>query len=377
METSTELFSFDLPPAFIAQEPMEPRDQSRLMLLDRKTGAWRHEQFFQIVDELKAGDVLVMNNTKVFKARLRGKVGKKEVEVFLLRPLDEGRWEVLLKPGRAVVKGLPITFDGWKCEVMEKRKDGTVVFLCDQPKEVILAYADAHGEIPTPPYVKKIPANLEMYQTVYAEKTGSVAAPTAGFHFTPALLQKIRTKGVKIEFVTLHVGIGTFRPIKAGTLEEHKMHSEFVEVAPAVAQRINRAKEEGRCVIAVGTTTVRVLEGIAAGSLLGGAGRPAMGPPPARSPANGGASTGGVIAEPGPSALLPMTGFTGDVNLFITPGFEFKIVDAIITNFHLPKSTLLVLVSAFAGREHILAAYQEAIRQGYRFYSFGDAMLIQ
>lgn len=205
----------------------------------------------------------------------------------------------------------------------------------------MIDYANTHGQIPIPPYVHEVPARLDQYQTVYAQETGSVAAPTAGFHFTDELLKQIRAKGVEIQFVTLHVGLGTFRPMKSETIEEHQMHSEFVSIPPSVAEAINHAKQEGRRVIAVGTTTVRTLEGVAA------------------------------LHE---SRLAP---FVGDVNLFITPGFDFRVVDALITNFHLPKSTLLVLVSAFAGREQILAAYHEAIRERYRFFSFGDAMMIR
>ncbi len=231
--------------------------------------------------------------------------------------------------------------------------------------ENVLAFADKHGEVPTPPYIKKVPEKLETYQTVYAEKVGSVAAPTAGFHFTPRLVEEIKKKEVQIEFVTLHVGLGTFRPMKTETIEEHEMHAEFVEIAPDVAKRINQAKRDGRRVIAVGTTTVRTLEGVA------------MSATPPNLPLERGGSIMNVPLFKGDYRGLPATGFIGDVNLFITPGFDFKIVDALVTNFHLPKSTLLVLVSAFAGREHILAAYEEAIKQDYRFYSFGDAMFIQ
>jgi len=341
MATPISLFSYILPPERIAQEPIEPRDHSRLMVLDRKTGAWQHRRFFEILDELRAGDLLVLNDSKVFKARLHGRVWGKNVEVFLLRrhSVADGKqekWETLLKPGRIVTVGEQIVFEDLVATVLEKKKDGVVWVSFDKPFEEVLAYTDAHGEVPTPPYVKSVLSDLSKYQTVYAKETGSVAAPTAGFHFTPRLLEKVKAKGAQIAFITLHVGIGTFRPVKTETLEVHEMHAEFVMIGSGTAGRIAAAKREGRRVIAVGTTTVRALEG-------------------------------GGIEE----------GKLGDVNLFITPGFEFRIIDGLITNFHLPKSTLLVLVSAFAGRESVLRAYEEAVRMGYRFFSFGDAMFIR
>jgi len=326
------LFDYYLPSEQIAQKPVRPRDHSRLLVIDRKTGATVHKQFFEIADELRAGDVLVMNDTKVFKARLRAG----EIEVFLLR--GEGReWSALLRPGRKARIGDTFDLGGLVAEVREKSEDGIATLQFDAGVPEVLAFTDAHGEIPVPPYVEKAPEKLEDYQTVYAKTVGSVAAPTAGFHFTPELIETLKAKGVQFEFVTLHVGIGTFRPVKTETLEEHEMHREFVSIDAETAARINAAKREGRRVIAVGTTTVRALEG----------------------------------------SGVPKIGFAGDVNLFITPGFDFKIIDGLITNFHLPKSTLLVLVSALAGREHILAAYEEAVRLGYRFFSFGDAMFIR
>ena len=346
MSTPISFFDYTLPPERIAQEPLEPRDSSRLLVMDRKTGEREHKIFHDIVGLLKKGDVLVMNNTKVFKARLRGKRFEKEFEVFLLRPLDgamEGSslWHALVRPGKKLHEGNFIEIAGISPTVVEKREDGSVVLVFPISTEEVFAFADAFGEIPTPPYVKKTPQDLKIYQTVYARETGSVAAPTAGFHFTPRLLESLKGKGVQIEYVTLHVGLGTFRPVKTETLEEHEMHAEYVHLAPETAARLNAAKQEGRRVIAVGTTTVRVLEGIA--SLKDG---------------------------------LPESGFTGDINIFITPGFQFRVIDGLITNFHLPKSTLLVLVSAFSSRESILAAYEEAIKLGYRFYSFGDAVFI-
>lgn len=342
MKTSVELFDYILPPERIAQVPVEPRDASRLLVLDRATGKMEHRTFRDIVDELRAGDVLVMNDSKVFKARLRGKRFEKEFEVFLLRPLEgalsgSSIWHALVRPGRMLHVGNFIELAGLTATVAEKREDGSVVLTFPVSDADVFVFADEYGEIPVPPYVEKAPDQLSDYQTVYAKHTGSVAAPTAGFHFTRALIDELNAKGVQFEFVTLHVGLGTFRPMKSATLEEHQMHAEFVTIDSATAERINTAKREGRRVIAVGTTTVRALEG----------------------------------------SGIPADGFSGEVNLFITPGFDFNVVDALITNFHLPKSTLLVLISAFAGREHVLAAYAEAIKQGYRFYSFGDAMFIR
>ncbi len=340
MPTPIELFDYELPPELIAQHSVEPRDHSRLMLLDRESGVTQEKQFFGIIDELHEGDVLVMNNTKVFRARLRGSVGEHELEVFLLRPRGDA-WDVLVRPGRRVSVGDTMKIGDVSGEVVSKSDVMSVQF--DLSDQQLIDYANAHGEIPIPPYVSEVPDSIEKYQTVYAEQTGSVAAPTAGFHFTEELLEKIRAKGVSIEYVTLHVGIGTFRPVKTDTLEEHKMHAEYVTIAPEVAQRINATKREGRRVIAVGTTTVRTLEGVAADH----------------------------------EWSLPAEGFSGDVNLFITPGFTFNVIDALITNFHLPKSTLLVLVSAFAGREHVLSAYDQAVQGEFRFFSFGDAMFIR
>ncbi len=337
----TSLFDYHLSDGQIAQHSVEPRDQSRLMVLDRNTGKWEHKRFFEIVDELQTGDVLVFNDTKVFRARLKTSDG---LEVFLLRAKDAMKWETLIRPGKKVSIGQKIDVGTLSGCVLEKKLDGVVVIEFDCSPEDVIAFANEHGEIPIPPYVKEQPTTLDQYQTIYAKQTGSVAAPTAGFHFTQRLMDELKEKGVQCEFVTLHVGIGTFRPMKSETLEAHEMHSEFVSLDAATAERINQAKQEGRRVIAVGTTTVRTLEGIAQLSL-----RQAQG----------------------------ITSYTGDINLFIKPGFDFKIIDGLITNFHLPRSTLLVLVSAFAGREHILAAYEEAIKQDYRFFSFGDAMFIR
>lgn len=344
VSTPISLFDYILPPERIAQSPVEPRDHSQLLVLNRQTSMIEHRRFFNIIEYFRPGDVLVMNDTKVFKARLRGKVKEAEIEVFLLRSL-ENVWQALLKSGRKVKIGDEIIFYGLTAKVLSKAEDGTAELLFSVSAAEVLAFTDQHGEVPVPPYVKQVPEKLETYQTVYAREIGSVAAPTAGFHFTKELLEKIKEKGIEIEFITLHIGLGTFRPVKSKTLEEHEMHSEFVEIKPEVAQRINSAKKEGRRIIAVGTTTTRALEGVA--------------------------------SQPSAfSCLLPASGFLGEVNLFIIPGFKFNIIDALITNFHLPKSTLLVLVSAFSSRENILHVYEEAKKEKYRFYSFGDAMFI-
>lgn len=337
-------FTYELPPEYIAQHPIEPRDRCRLMALDRTTGATAHRRFFEIVDYVRPGDLLVWNNTKVFKARLFGTIASgAEVEIFLVRPTetDDHVWEVLARPGKKLHVGEVVLFaDDFSCTVREKRADGTVLVAFELSSADVRALANAHGHVPVPPYVGDEPPELHQYQTVYAKHEGSVAAPTAGFHFTPALIERLREQGVEFAEVTLHVGLGTFQPMKTDTLEEHQMHSEWVQVSADTASQINRAKSEGRRVIAVGTTTVRTLEGVEA-------------------------LHRGVVAP-----------YSGEVNLFITPGFTFNVIDGLITNFHLPKSTLLVLVSAFAGRERVLAAYEEAKREGYLFYSFGDAMFI-
>jgi len=319
-----------------------------------------------VVNYLKKGDLLVWNNTRVFKARLKGVpmlderadgVSKKidttgrilnasPVEIFLVRPMENNKvWKVLAKPGKKLRLGMKVVFaEDFFCEILLKENDGTFLVQFEDDDAEVRAKADKYGEVPTPPYIGAEDCNkfVERYQTIYAKEDGSVAAPTAGFHFTPELIAELKNKGVEFAEVTLHVGLGTFLPVKAAKAEDHKMHGEWVEVTAKNADLINQAKAEGRRVVAVGTTTVRVLEGVAK-------------------------MYEGVLRS-----------YSGDINIFITPGFEFKIVDALITNFHLPKSTLIMLVSAFVGgRKFLLECYDVAVKEKYRFYSFGDAMLIE
>ncbi len=349
----TSEFDYFLPEALIAQKSVEPRDHSRLLIVDKTKKVYQQKQFFDIIDFLRPGDLLVWNNSKVFKARLLGRLlsqnnqglweHQRDVEIFLVRQMENfGVWKVLGKPGRHIENGMRVEFaPDFVCDVMLKEKDGTILVSFGLSEDEVRAKANQYGRIPIPPYVKDEPHELEMYQTVYSKHEGSVAAPTAGFHFTPELIEKIKAKGVDFAEVTLHVGLGTFLPVKTENIEEHTMHSEVVELTEDNADKINRAKREGRRVIAVGTTTVRTLEGLAQFS-------------------------GKELYE-----------FRGEINIFITPGFEFKIIDALITNFHLPKSTLLMLVSAFAGdREFMLQCYQHAVADQFRFFSFGDAMFI-
>lgn len=348
-------FEYRLPVDRIAQFPITPRDHSRLMVVNREGKTMAHERFFDIVNHLKAGDLLVWNNSKVFKARLFGKLlsqngnglweHKRDIEVFLVRPMENfGVWKILAKPGRHVRHGMRVEFaPDFFCDVLVKETGGSILVQFGGDEETVRKLANQYGHIPVPPYVKDEPHELESYQTVYAEHEGSVAAPTAGFHFTPELIEKLKNKGVDFAEVTLHVGLGTFLPVKTERVDDHIMHSEWVELTEENAEKINRAKEAKRRVIAVGTTTVRTLEGIA------------------QLPVN---------------KYRPKV-FTGDINIFIKPGFKFHVVDALITNFHLPKSTLLMLVAAFVGdRQFILECYEKAVEEHYRFYSFGDAMFI-
>ena len=333
-------FMYDLPEERIAQTPVEPRDHSRLMVLHRDTDQIEHKHFYDVIDYLNPGDVLVINETRVIPARLFGeRAGGGACEVLLLRQLGPKRWETLVKPGKKLKPGAEITFGGGRlrARIAETTDVGgrIVDFDCDGTFEAAL---DELGEMPLPPYIHERLQDKERYQTVYAKQEGSAAAPTAGLHFTPELLDRIREKGVDVVPVLLHVGLGTFRPVKTENVEEHEMHSEYFEVTAEAAARINAARERGGRVVAVGTTSVRTLES---------------------------------AAENG--VLLPRR---GETSIFIKPGYRFQMVDALITNFHLPGSTLVMLVSALYDRERILAAYAEAVRDGYRFFSFGDAMLI-
>ena len=334
-------FDFDLPEALIAQHPVEPRDASRLMVVNRDNKRIEHHTFRDLVSLLKKGDVLVLNNTRVIPARL---IGEKEgteakIEVLLLKRLELDVWEALVKPGKRLKAGQTVHFGNGllTCVLLDILDNGNrkVRFTYSGVFETIL---DQLGQMPLPPYITAQLQDQGRYQTVYAKERGSVAAPTAGLHFTPELLDELQKKGVEIVEILLHVGLGTFRPVKVEDIREHIMHSEYYRVDEKAAEQINRAKQDGRRVIAVGTTAARTLESV------GKQGRVVSG--------------------------------VGWTDIFIYPGYSFQVVDALLTNFHFPKSTLLMLVSALAGRELILKAYEDAIAEQYRFYSFGDAMLI-
>lgn len=339
-------FDYYLPEELIAQYPAPQRDASRLLVLDRESGKTTHTKFCQIGDYLVPGDLLVLNETKVFPARLLGRretTGGK-LEVLLLEEKSPGTWEVLVNPGRRARIGETIVFgDGsLKCIIGERTEEGgRVATFPEIDEEQFWEKVFRFGKVPLPPYIKREDERLdrERYQTVYARSLGSVAAPTAGLHFTEEILRELREKGVQTASVLLHVGLGTFRPVRVDLVEEHQMHAEYWKVEPTAADLINRAHQEGRRVIAVGTTTARVLESVA--------------------------QADGIIR--------PGEGWT---RIFIYPGFSFRVLDGLVTNFHLPKSTLLMLVSAFAGRTQILNAYREAVDKKYRFFSYGDAMLI-
>jgi S-adenosylmethionine:tRNA ribosyltransferase-isomerase len=335
-------FYFDLPQELIAQDPLEDRSSSRLLMLDKDNGRIEHHVFKEIVDYLREGDCLVLNNTKVIPARLFGvrEDTGASVEILLLKRRENDIWETLVKPGKKAKPGVKLTFgDGsLKAEVLEVVEEGNrlIRFSYEGIFEEVL---DRLGEMPLPPYIKHRLQDKNRYQTVYAKYDGSAAAPTAGLHFTPELLQKIADKGVEIAYVTLHVGLGTFRPVKVENIEEHHMHSEYYQIPEAAAEQINHAKAEGNRVICVGTTSCRTIESAA--------------------DENG-------IVRPG----------CGNTDIFIYPGYQFKVLDCLLTNFHLPESTLVMLVSALAGRENVLGAYEEAVKEKYRFFSFGDAMFI-
>ncbi|MGG3894071.1 tRNA preQ1(34) S-adenosylmethionine ribosyltransferase-isomerase QueA [Geobacillus stearothermophilus] len=338
-----DLFDFHLPEELIAQTPLPDRAASRLMVLDKRTGAIRHETFRNIISYLNPSDCLVLNDTRVMPARLYGEKAETggTVEVLLLKHLDGDRWETLVKPGKRVKPGTKLTFGGGKLQAVcldTLEHGGRVLeFSYDGLFYEVLAEL---GEMPLPPYIKEKLDDPERYQTVYAREIGSAAAPTAGLHFTEELLDAIREKGVHIVFITLHVGLGTFRPVQVDEVEKHDMHAEFYQMSEETAETLNRVREQGGRIIAVGTTSTRTLETIA------------------------GKHNGRFVAE------------SGWTDIFIYPGYEFKGIDGLVTNFHLPKSTLIMLVSALAGRENILHAYQVAVKERYRFFSFGDAMLI-
>jgi len=339
MKTSD--FDYTLPQEYIAQVPIEPRDHSRLMVLNRPDGTLEHRHFLDLPDYLKEGDLLVLNESRVIPARLKGhKAGSGgKVEILLLHRKENCSWETLVRPGQRVREGTVIEIGSdpqITAEVVARGHGGTRTIRFSDEAEL-----NRLGMVPLPPYIHTPVAEPERYQTVYARISGSVAAPTAGLHFTPGLLAAIQEKGIELAFVTLHVGMDSFRPVKTDDPEKHKMHSEYGEVSTEVADQINRAKNEGRRVICVGTTSVRLLE------------------------------TATIKEEV--ARVAPYSGWT---DMFILPGHRFAIPGAIITNFHLPKSTLLMMVCAFAGTDTILHAYREAIEIGYRFYSFGDAMLI-
>ncbi|WP_337382786.1 tRNA preQ1(34) S-adenosylmethionine ribosyltransferase-isomerase QueA [Acidaminococcus timonensis] len=332
-------FDYDLPQELIAQTPVEPRDSSRLLVMDKNTGELEHRHFYNLPEYLKPGDLLVFNDTRVIPARLHGfKTTGAHVEVFLLTRKNATDWEVLVKPGKKLQKGAQIRFsDELSCEILETTDFGGRIarFHYEGIFEEIL---DRLGETPLPPYIHEKLKDKERYQTVYNRERGSAAAPTAGLHFTKELLKKIRDMGVEEVFVTLHVGLGTFRPVNESRVEDHKMHKEFYTVSQEAADAINKAKREVRRIVAVGTTSVRTLESAGA---------------------SGEMKAGG-----------------NWTNIFIYPGYQFKFVDALVTNFHLPQSTLVMLVSALSSREKILHAYQVAVENRYRFFSFGDAMFI-
>lgn len=338
-----EDFNYNLPEELIAQTPLEKRDSSRLLVLDKQTGEIEHKHFTDIINYLNEGDTLVLNDTKVLPARL---IGVKEetnavIEILLLKNTEGDNWECLVKPARRIKVGTIVSFgDGkLKAECISEGEEGIRHFKLLY-KGILLEILEDLGTMPLPPYIHEKLEDQSRYQTVYAKEVGSAAAPTAGLHFTKELLKDIENKGVNIAYVTLHVGLGTFRPVSVDTIEEHEMHSEYYSMTKEVAELLNKTKENGKRVIAVGTTSTRTLETIA-------------------------------------SKYDGFKECSGWTNIFIYPGYKFKAIDSLSTNFHLPKSTLVMLVSALAGRENILNAYNEAVQEKYRFFSFGDAMFIK
>lgn len=350
-------FDYDLPPSFIAQTPAEPRDSARLLLLDRQTGAIEHRTFRDIADLLHEGDLLVLNNTRVIPARLKAhKVDTGgAVEILLLRQVAPTEWRALVG-GRGVRVGLPLRVDGAviSAQVVEVLDDSERIVRFSEP---INQHLHALGEMPLPPYIHTRLDDSERYQTVFARDEGSAAAPTAGLHFTPDLLLALRAKGVRIANCTLHIGLGTFKPVNVENIEEYAIHAEYALLKAEDAKRINDTKLAGGRIVAIGTTAARVLE---TAGILSAGGDPAD-----------------AIHAPEACGWRPVIAFEGDTRLFIYPGYRWRIVDALVTNFHLPKSSLLMMISSFAGRDPVMNAYEEAKREGYRFFSFGDAMFIR
>ena len=342
---STSDFFYELPPELIAQTPAEKRDESRLFVLDRKEGSFTHRRFYDVFEYLKAGDVLVVNSSKVIPARLLGVTEKtgSSMELLLLKMHEDGTWETLVRPGKRAKVGARFSFGGvLSAEVVAMGEEGNriVRFAYDEVRYgSIYTVLDEVGNMPLPPYITKRLEEKDRYQTVYAKTEGSAAAPTAGLHFTPELLARLRAKGVEIAEVTLHVGLGTFRPVKVDKIEEHHMHAEHFVITQETAAQINRCRAQGGRIVAVGTTSTRVLESVT--------------------------DENGIVHA-----------MEGETKIFIYPGYHFKAVDALITNFHLPESTLLMLISALADKDTVMRAYAEAVKERYRFFSFGDAMLI-
>ena len=341
---TTEDFDFDLPEELIAQTPLSDRSSSRLLVVDRETGGFEDKHFYNIIDELNPGDALVMNDTRVLPARIYGE--KQEtgahLEILLLNNIEGDTWETLIKPAKRAKVGTKITFGDGRLEaVVEEELDHGGRIIRFQYKGIFLEILESLGEMPLPPYIKERLEDPDRYQTVYAKENGSAAAPTAGLHFTPELLEQIAAKGVKLVYLTLHVGLGTFRPVSVDNIADHEMHSEFYRLTEEAAAQLNEVRANGGKIVAVGTTSIRTLETI------------------------GTKFDGQIKAD------------SGWTSIFITPGYQFKIVEAFSTNFHLPKSTLVMLVSAFAGRDLTLSAYQHAIDERYRFFSFGDAMFLK
>lgn len=335
----TELFSFHLPEELIAQSPAEPRDSCRLMVLDRREHVISHRQFSDLPELLKKGDVLVMNNSMVIPARMLFREKGRNVELFLLKKKSDMEWHAIGKPGKILQPGRKFFIaPDFSFEVLEILPDGQRIVRFDAREDELDLLIERYGQTPLPPYIRHSTSKPEDYQTVYAKHKGSVAAPTAGLHFTPRLLERIEQMGVRIVFVTLHVGLGTFMPIKSEDIENHTMHSEIFELSADAASILQNAKKEGSRIVAVGTTSVRVLE-----------------------------------SSFGPGGFLPRV---GETSIYIYPGYTWKCVDALITNFHLPKSSLLLLTCSFGGTDFILKAYEEAVEKKNRFYSFGDAMFI-